>query len=112
MKQLTIIAIMLISSTAFCRGPNRDNRDVVIVIACTNNVTVYARGEPVEGMSVLIEFPSGTQLVREDGVLAIRSDKSLLANSKSAVVYGNQQSSGYFILSPARDPYPGHCQSF
>ena len=108
MRQLVIIAnfltVFLLGSSAFAHG-------AYVAIACNEGVTVYANAPIASGLEVVIEFVRDGEYVREVGNLSIRSDRSLVANSNSIVVYGNRLGTGYFILSPSRTPFAGHCQS-
>ena len=101
-------AALVIGATAFA-APNPFN---LRIIRCDNHVNVFANAAPVDGMKVVIEFLDAQGASqRERGNIKIAADSSIIATSDSAYVRGEPRGTGYFIVKPAHDPYPGHCKS-
>ena len=83
------------------------------VIVCQDPVTVYIDGPIATGVAATVEFyrAEAGEFEEESGVLMVRSDGSLVANSPSTFVYGNREGSGYFVLAPSQEPNFSGCAS-
>ena len=82
-------------------------------ISCRGGITVFIEELPIRsGMAASVAFrASNGSFVEESGVLMVRNDGSLAANTKSIFVYGNEQGTGYYVIAPSRDPVFAGCKS-